>query len=65
MFSQSSIDSMSIQDLIATIKSMANEVENRIDFDPSDARDYCNSVIMLSENLRDRIEDYLETFEEE
>lgn len=59
MFSQSSIDSMSIDDLIATIRSMAREVENRID-NPYDAQDYCNALINLAQELSERIECVLE-----
>lgn len=59
MFSQSSIDSMSVTDLVRLIRNIANEVENRID-DPQDAYDYSNALILLSENLRDRIDEVLE-----
>ena len=37
-----------------------NEVSNRIDCRPDDALDYCNEIIILTESLRDRIEDYIE-----
>lgn len=59
MFSQSSIDSMSVTDLVRKIRTIANEVENRIN-DPQDAYDYSNALILLSENLRDRIDEVLE-----
>jgi len=60
MFSQSSLDSMSIQELVITVKKMANEVDNRIDLHPQDALDYCNAIITISSHLRDQIEDYVE-----
>jgi hypothetical protein len=59
MFSQGSIDSMSIDDLVRTIRSIANEVSNRID-DPQDAYDYCNALSNITNSLRERIEDVLE-----
>jgi len=59
MFSESSIDAMSIEELVQLIKSIAHEVENRID-DPWDALDYCNALSNLTDNLRERIENYLE-----
>ena len=59
MFSQSSINSMSIEELVKTIRSVSYSVENRID-NPYDAYDYCNALINLSENLRERIEDVME-----
>ena len=59
MFSQSQIDSMSIDDLVRLIRSMANEVSNRID-DPQDAYDYCNALSYLTRSLSERIECVLE-----
>lgn len=59
MFSQGSIDSMSITDLVATIKSMGREIESRID-NPEDALDYVNSLTNLTDSLRERIECVLE-----
>jgi hypothetical protein len=59
MFSQGSIDSMSIDDLVRTIRSIANEVSNRID-NPYDAIDYCNALSSLSQSLSERIECVLE-----
>ena len=60
MFSQSSIDQMSIEELVQLIKTMANEVEGRIDYNPEDAIDYCNAVCNLANSLRERIEKYTE-----
>jgi hypothetical protein len=59
MFTQKSIDSKSITELTALIKSMAREVSDRIN-DPEDALDYVNSLMLLSESLRERIEYVLE-----
>jgi hypothetical protein len=59
MFSQGSIDSMSIDELVTLIRSVANEVSNRID-DPQDALDYCFALSNLTQNLQDRIECVLE-----
>jgi hypothetical protein len=52
-------DSMSIDDLVRTIRTVANEVSNRID-DPSDALDYCHALSNLTSSLQERIEDVLE-----
>ena len=59
MFSQGSIDSMSIDELVRTVRTVANEVSNRID-DPQDALDYCFALSNLTQNLQERIEDVLE-----
>jgi hypothetical protein len=59
MFSQKSIDDMPILDLVRLIKSMANEVSIRID-DAEDALDYCHALSNLTQNLTQRIEDYIE-----
>ena len=52
-------DSMSIDDLVRTIRTVANEVSNRID-DPQDALDYCFALSNLTQSLQERIEDVLE-----
>lgn len=59
MFSQSSIDSMSIDELVRTVRTIANEVSNRID-NPQDALDYCFALSNLTQNLQERIECVLE-----
>jgi hypothetical protein len=59
MFSQSQIDSMSIDKLVTLVRSIATEVSNRID-DPQDALDYCFALSNLTQNLQERIEDVLE-----
>ena len=63
MFSQNSIDEMTIEELVKLIRSMANEVEGRIDYHPEDAIDYCNAVCNLANSLRERIEEYVEDVE--
>jgi hypothetical protein len=59
MFSQSSIDSMSIDELVNLVRSIAYEVSDRIN-DPQDALDYCNALSSLSQSLSERIECVLE-----
>lgn len=59
MFSQSSLDSMSIEDLVKKIRSMTYSLENHLD-NPLDAWNYCNALINLSESLRDRIDEQVE-----
>jgi hypothetical protein len=59
MFSQSMIDDMSIDELVQTIKSMVNEVHNRLD-DHVDALDYTYAVSFLTDNLKDRLCAYIE-----
>jgi hypothetical protein len=59
MFSQSSIDSMSIDELVNLVRSIAYEVSDRIN-DPQDALDYCHALGNLTQNLQERIEDVIE-----
>ena len=59
MFSQSSIDSMSIDELVNLVRSIAYEVSDRIN-DPQDALDYCFALSNLTQNLQERIEDVIE-----
>ena len=59
MFSQGSIDSMSIDELVTLVRSVANEVSDRID-NPQDALDYCFALSNLTQNVQERIEDVLE-----
>ena len=64
MFSQKSIDEMSVEELVSLVKSLAYSIDNRID-DPSDAIDYCYALINVTHSLTDRITNYLEDEEEE
>ena len=59
MFSQSTIDSMSIDELTKLIRSTALEVCNRTD-DAEDAIDYCYALINLTHNLKNRLNAYAE-----
>ncbi len=61
-YSQSSVDDMSIDELVSAIKRNAYSVENRIE-DPADAMDYCYALTFLVESLRHRIEAVLEDVE--
>jgi hypothetical protein len=54
MFSQSTIDNHSDEELISLIQTIAQEVEDRLS-DTDDALDYCNSLSILVDNLRDRL----------
>jgi hypothetical protein len=60
MFSQGSIDSMSVDELAKTIRSFAIEVCNRYDSNAHDALDYANALRSLTDSLTERLEDYLE-----
>jgi hypothetical protein len=62
MFSQGSIDEMSVEEIAQTIRSMTNEVMNRLD-DPHDALDYTYAVINLANCLQERLQDVLEDVE--
>lgn len=59
MFSQSQIDSMSIEELVKLIRSIAIEVENRID-NPDDAYDYSNSLRFLTDSLHNKVSDLVD-----
>ena len=59
MFSQSSIDNHSDEELISLIQTIAQEVEDRLS-DTDDALDYANSLSILVDNLRDRLSERLE-----
>jgi uncharacterized protein YeeX (DUF496 family) len=59
MFSQGSIDEMSVEELAKTIRSMTYSLENRLD-DPQDAIHYCYDVINLAHSLHKRLEAVLE-----
>jgi hypothetical protein len=54
MFSQSTIDNHSDEELISLIQTIAQEVEDRLS-DTDDALDYANSLSILVDNLRDRL----------
>jgi hypothetical protein len=59
MFSQSTIDNSSDEELIDLIQRIAREVEDRLS-DTDDALDYCNSLSFLVDSLRDRLSDRLD-----
>jgi hypothetical protein len=59
MFSQSTIDNSSDEELIDLIQRIAREVEDRLS-DTDDAHDYCNSLSFLVDSLRDRLSDRLD-----
>jgi len=59
MFSQSTIDNSSDEELIDLIQRITQEVEDRLS-DTDDALDYCNSLSILVDNLRDRLSDRLD-----
>ena len=54
MFSQKSIDNHSDEELISLIQTITQEVEDRLS-DTDDALDYCHSLSILVDNLRDRL----------
>lgn len=60
MFSQGTVDEMSIEELVKTVRSLAYSIENRISDDPEDALDYCYALVNITDSLKDRIEGYLE-----
>jgi len=57
--SQSQLDDMSVTELVSAIKSSARQVDERIN-DADDALDYVQDIMALTNELRDRIEGYLE-----
>jgi hypothetical protein len=59
MFSQSTIDNSSDEELIDLIQRIAREVEDRLS-DTDDALDYCNSLSFIVDSLRDRLSDRLD-----
>jgi len=50
---------MSVTELVSAIKSSARQVDERIN-DADDALDYVQDIMALTNELRDRIEGYLE-----
>ena len=56
MFSQSSIDAMSIEELAKLIRSVTYTIENHAD-DPEYAYDYSMSLRCLADSLHDKIEE--------
>jgi hypothetical protein len=54
MFSQSTIDNHSDEELINLIQTIAQEVEDRLS-DTDDALDYANSLSILVDSLCDRL----------
>ena len=59
MFSQTSINEHSDEELIDLIQRISQEVEDRLS-DTDDALDYANSLSILVDNLRDRLSDRLD-----
>jgi len=59
MFSQTSINEHSDEELIDLIQTITQEVEDRLS-DTDDALDYCNSLSILVDNLRDRLSERLD-----
>jgi hypothetical protein len=59
MFSQGSIDQMSVEELAKTIRSLTYSLENQLD-DPADAIDYCYAISNLASSLQERLEAVLE-----
>lgn len=59
MFSENSVDNLSVTMLIKVIRNFSNELDNRIDR-PHDALEYVNAIINLSTELRNRIECVIE-----
>lgn len=57
--SQSQLDDMSVTELVSAIQSSAREVDQRMD-DAWDALDYVHDLLALTNELRKRVEDYLE-----
>jgi hypothetical protein len=57
--SQSQLDDMSVTELVSAIQSSAREVDERMD-DAADALDYAHDLLALTNELRERIEGYLE-----
>ena len=62
--SQSQLDDMSVTELVSAIQSSAREVDQRMD-DAWDALAYVDDILSLTNELRNRIEGYLEDEEDE
>ena len=56
---QSKLDNMSVTELVSAIRSSAREVDERIN-DADNALYYVQDIMALTNELRDRIEGYLE-----
>ena len=54
MFSQSSIDTMSIEELVKLIRTMTYSIENRLN-DYNDALDYTDALCNLAQSLHDKM----------
>lgn len=65
MLSQSMLDSMSPQELVTKIRSLTNSLDDVVAMDPNDALDYINTLILVAQDLQERVADYAETFNEE
>jgi len=60
MFTQNTIDSMSVQDLIKTIKSLTHSIDTYIEDRPAQALDYCDNLSNIVDALRASLTEYLE-----
>lgn len=65
MLSQSVLDSMSPQELVSKIRSLTYSIDNLVEMDPNDALDYINSLVLVAQDLQERVGCYAETFNEE
>jgi hypothetical protein len=54
MFSQKSIDKMSVEELIKLIRTMTYSIENRLD-DYDDALDHTDALCNLAQSLHDKM----------
>jgi len=59
MFTESMIDDMNLTEIQDTIKVFAKKLD--VEFiDCHDTVDYCKALILLSENMRSRVQDYID-----
>ena len=65
MLSQSVLDKMSPQELVSKIRSLTYSIDNVVEIDPNDALDYINTLVLVAQDLQERVESYCETFNEE
>ena len=55
MFSEKTLNKMSLQQVVSLSKNIALEIDMRLD-DPYDAIDYVNALSFIVDNLRERLE---------
>lgn len=65
MLSQSVLKSMSPQELVTKIRSLTSSLDDVVAMDPNDALDYINTLILVAQDLQERVSDYADTFNEE